>query len=43
MIPVFDMINHRNSHHRDVDSNSPHDGDDVIMVAMQDIQEMNCT
>lgn len=38
MVPVFDMVNHRNGPYRNVDSNSAHlPGRDVRVVALRDI------
>ena len=38
MVPVFDMINHRNGHWYNVDSNSAHDGTDITVFASRDVK-----
>jgi len=39
MIPVYDMFNHRNGNWHNIDQeNSAHDGEDISIVAMRDIE-----
>mmetsp|Transcript_37191 Transcript_37191/g.81434 ORF Transcript_37191/g.81434 Transcript_37191/m.81434 type:complete len:1243 (-) Transcript_37191:215-3943(-) len=37
MLPVVDMINHRNGRWRNVDTNSAHEGKDIQLYALRDI------
>ena len=37
MIPVFDMVNHRNGKWKNVDSNSAHEEEDINVFALRDI------
>jgi len=39
MVPVYDMVNHRNGHWHNIDQEtSAHDGEDVSVVALRDIE-----
>lgn len=38
MVPVFDMVNHRNGHWFNIDSNSAHEGKDITVKATRDIK-----
>ena len=38
MVPVLDMINHQNGRWYNLDSNSSHEGNDIIVFASRDIQ-----
>lgn len=37
MVPLFDMVNHRNGHWTNVESNSAHEGKDIRVFATRDI------
>lgn len=39
LIPVYDMVNHRNGHWTNVDSNSTHLGEDITVFALRDIRK----
>ena len=38
LVPVFDMVNHRNGRWYNIDSNSAHDGTDITVFASRDVK-----